>query len=715
MKLRRLTLVLMTTAAASALAGAALADPPARVGRIAYVEGEVSFQPPETDFWTEASRNFPVSAGDSFWTGDEGRVALQVGGVRLSLDSQTALDVTNLDYGSSEFALSQGSLDVRVWRAPRGGVAISTPAGVVRLDQPGVYRIDVGAQDEDGDYPQVEVTTFDGSAAAPTADGDWASVDPGDAAILTAGYDPEVDDAQDAAIDDWARDQEGGGPYGQWAGGGDFEPGVTGSDDLVSYGDYVNDAQYGRVWFPRDVPADWAPYTYGHWAYVAPWGWTWIDDSAWGFAPFHYGRWARFDGRWGWVPGAHEAEPVYAPALVVFFGGGGWNGGAMAWAPLAPEEVYRPTYRVSDQYLRRVNTPNVHNTTIINNISVTNINVTNVNINTYKNANAAVVVRGDDFAKGAPVHSASHGAPIAPGALASAPVTTLANKPAPTAAARSGLALGGAGNPGAQGKGAGGAHGAHALSAAGVATAPPPAAKLQAVRDAVKAQPATAGKPPVIAGAHVAPPKPPTPGAGGHVFVAPAQLRNPGAQAQKPPPVVHNTQPKPVAAGAPAAPTKPLRSIAPPVGAPQNGPAHPHAGAPQTPGMQPGGQPAASRLPQRPVGPNGQPVNPGGPRRPVTPTPNAPQAAGQGQAQHVQAPNGAAPATHMPPRTPPLQPVKPQTSGPAHPASPPPPAPHPTVIAHPAPPPAHVQPTPVKPAPPKPADKKKKDDQTPKG
>ncbi len=41
----------------------------------------------------------------------------------------------------------------------------------------------------------------------------------------------------------------------------------------------------GTVWYPQSVPTNWAPYRDGHWAYVAPWGWTWIDDAPWGFNP----------------------------------------------------------------------------------------------------------------------------------------------------------------------------------------------------------------------------------------------------------------------------------------------------------------------------------------------------------------------------------------------------------------------------------------------
>jgi len=64
------------------------------------------------------------------------------------------------------------------------------------------------------------------------------------------------------------------------------------------------------------MPAGWAPYREGHWAWVEPWGWTWIDDEPWGFAPFHYGRWAFVAGAWSWVPGRLDpaVRPVYAPA-----------------------------------------------------------------------------------------------------------------------------------------------------------------------------------------------------------------------------------------------------------------------------------------------------------------------------------------------------------------------------------------------------------------
>ena len=100
-------------------------------------------------------------------------------------------------------------------------------------------------------------------------------------------------------------------PYGQW----------------VDTGEGPND---GRAWRPDPdvVGEEFQPYaTGGHWVY-SDWGWTWESDYPWGWAPFHYGRWA-LTPSWGWVwyPGT-----VWAPAWVDWRFGGGYIG----WAPLPP-------------------------------------------------------------------------------------------------------------------------------------------------------------------------------------------------------------------------------------------------------------------------------------------------------------------------------------------------------------------------------------------
>ena len=520
---RSLILTLLTTVAAGALAAAAHADPSGRVGRIAYTEGGVSLQASASEPWTWASRNYPVAPGASFWTGDDGRAQLQIGSVDARLDSQTELDVLDLDYGEMRLALPQGSVDVRLWSSPRGGVAIATPAGDVQLDGQGLYRIDVAAPRDDGSYPPVEVTVFEGRAEAPTPQGP-TPVESGQSAVIYAGYDPQFQDAQDAAIDDWGYDRES---QTGWRPRGEGDAAVTGFGDLYAAGDFSSDPQYGQVWYPRSVPSDWAPYRDGHWAFVEPWGYTWIDDQPWGFAPFHYGRWAQIDGRWAWIPGRVTTEPVYAPALVAFLGGVGWNIGgsdAIGWAPLAPDEVYRPGYAVSGDYLRRVNATSVR-ATVFNTVIV-NDNTSRPPALSYRNVQAATVVRADAFRGAQSVRRAA--IPVTADVIARAPAASLASRPEPTPWARAGLM--------ARQDGAG----RTMDSPAPVASRPP--AALQAVRAGVVAPAVGDGRPPVIRGARIAPPTREThapgpyasrPGAGGvspaPVMIAPAQIRHPMA------------------------------------------------------------------------------------------------------------------------------------------------------------------------------------------
>ena len=74
------------------------------------------------------------------------------------------------------------------------------------------------------------------------------------------------------------------------------------TEDLDDYGGWREVPEYGTVWFPHTTVVGWAPYRYGHWVYIVPWGYTWVEDEPWGFAPFHYGRWVVVGGVWGWVP-----------------------------------------------------------------------------------------------------------------------------------------------------------------------------------------------------------------------------------------------------------------------------------------------------------------------------------------------------------------------------------------------------------------------------
>ena len=96
-------------------------------------------------------------------------------------------------------------------------------------------------------------------------------------------------------------------------------------DELSPYGQWLDNPTYGQVWRPQ-VDEGFQPYaTDGHWE-MTEYGNTWVSDYAWGWAPFHYGRW-QFDDYYGWIwiPGYE-----WGPAWVSWRSGGGYYG----WAPL---------------------------------------------------------------------------------------------------------------------------------------------------------------------------------------------------------------------------------------------------------------------------------------------------------------------------------------------------------------------------------------------
>jgi len=173
---------------------------------------------------------------------------------------------------------------------------------------------------------------------------------------------------------------------------------VPGYNDLDDNGSWNEEPDYGPVWYPNTVAVGWAPYSYGYWNYVGPWGWTWIGYEPWGFAPFHYGRWAFIGSRWGWCPGPYYARPIYGPAFVGFLGGGfGFGfGGGIGWFPLGFREPFRPCYHTSSVYFRNININNTRfsNSTFVNNRGA------NFNYAYAHNTRAVTVASRSNFVSG---------------------------------------------------------------------------------------------------------------------------------------------------------------------------------------------------------------------------------------------------------------------------------------------------------------------------
>ena len=77
-------------------------DPPSRVGRLADVDGTVSFHTSDQDQWSPAVPNYPVTAGSSFWTEPGAHAALELGPAVVRLGSQTEFDVVMTSFGDKK-------------------------------------------------------------------------------------------------------------------------------------------------------------------------------------------------------------------------------------------------------------------------------------------------------------------------------------------------------------------------------------------------------------------------------------------------------------------------------------------------------------------------------------------------------------------------------------------------------------------------------------
>jgi len=373
-------------------------DPPSVVARLAYSQGAVSFQPAGTEDWVDARINRPITTGDKLWSDQDGRVELQLDASTIRLFHSTGFSFLNLNDNITQVRLSEGTILVRVRHLDDNETyEIDTPNLAFSITRPGVYRVNV---DEGGDATSIRVRDGEGQV---TGGGASYSVRSHDDAVFS-GTDQLSADVQDLSsdydeFDTWSANRDRRWEHSRSA--QYVSQDVVGYEDLDDHGDWRDTPEYGHVWYPRVEVADWAPYHYGHWAYIEPWGYTWVDDQPWGFAPFHYGRWVNVEGRWGWIPSPPRAEgavyvrPVYAPALVAFVGGGGFSvgvavgggGGAVGWFPLGPREVYVPSYRVSQRYVENVNVSNTTvNRTVINNYyQTTVVNKTTVTNVTYVN------------------------------------------------------------------------------------------------------------------------------------------------------------------------------------------------------------------------------------------------------------------------------------------------------------------------------------------
>ena len=300
----------------------------------------------------------------------DGRAEIDYGGGQFRLAGDTNVHVARLDDRQLALFIAQGRVIVRVRVLDPGEAArIDTPNTQIALTRPGLYRIDVAR----GSRSARPLVVREGEATVSRSRAACSRCCPGQSATVVATAramrDVRYGHGRDG-FDTWSANRDRRYERSRSANYVSRADGrLRGSRRSRSLADSLPD--YGAVWYPTTVVAGWAPYRDGYWSEVGGWGRTWVDDAPWGYAPFHYGRWAtsaaagagapaptsrvRF-GRRRWSPGTavragdrrvRPAQPVYG------------------WVPLGWGEPYLPSWRrCSGSCWARYNRPYAVNVTV---------------------------------------------------------------------------------------------------------------------------------------------------------------------------------------------------------------------------------------------------------------------------------------------------------------------------------------------------------------
>jgi hypothetical protein len=319
--------------------------------RVSIVQGDVSSQRGDNGDWVALTQNAPISPGDRVATGNNSRTELQLDAADvLRMSSNTTANIVTLNRNGLQVQIGQGLANFTVIRGSDANPEIDTPNVAIHPTGAGEFRIQVTSDAE------TKITIRSGSADISTPQGS-THVEAGQMITVQGTDNPQyrTDAAPNAdAFDTWNDERDRHIVSAQsWH---KTDPYYTGSEDLDTYGVWSEVPDYGPVWTPSNPDPNWAPYRAGRWVWTPYYGWTWVSSEPWGWAPYHYGRWFIYGGRWSWWPGPVVAYPAYypvwAPAYVSFFGwGGGGFGfgvgfgfgfGSVGWFPIGPCDWFHP-------------------------------------------------------------------------------------------------------------------------------------------------------------------------------------------------------------------------------------------------------------------------------------------------------------------------------------------------------------------------------------
>jgi hypothetical protein len=374
--------------------------------RLSFVDGQVSFWRPGAQEWAQAQVNTPLAPGDQLSTGSPGNLEFQIGVrafVRGWANTQIGLENQEPDFLQFKVTAGSAAFDLRTLE-PGQMVEVDTPNAAFTIEDPGYYR--VGVVGERTSF----ITRRAGRATLIPASGEAVVIAPSEEVVIEGTASPQVASYVAPKFDDWDKWN-----YARTHALLDavsaryVSPGTYGVSDLDRYGSWRVVPTYGSVWVPTAVQPGWVPYSTGSWTQDPSYGWTWVDTAPWGWAPYHYGRWVSVGGFWAWAPGPVGARPVYAPALVAFFGGPSVRvgvsigGPVVGWVALGWGEPLVPWWG-REGFIHRPSWNGWGGPRVVNNTVITNTTVVSVqNINVYRNSsvrNAVVVVNENRFGRG---------------------------------------------------------------------------------------------------------------------------------------------------------------------------------------------------------------------------------------------------------------------------------------------------------------------------
>jgi len=179
------SLILSATATATAQGPppsdpyAAGQDPPNRVARISWAQGNVSLESNGTSFFAPAEVNYPLTSGDRLYCDLNSVSELQSAGLAVRLGNAADFTITQLTDSAAQFALAQGSIRLRtrdLYSSDSSQPAleeVDTLNSTVVIQQPGDIRVDA--------YPQ------DGSSVVTVSSGQAEVSGPGFDIVLQSG------------------------------------------------------------------------------------------------------------------------------------------------------------------------------------------------------------------------------------------------------------------------------------------------------------------------------------------------------------------------------------------------------------------------------------------------------------------------------------------------------------------------------------------------